>query len=115
MFTETYKSVTDQFEKVLSPYAEFNKLLTQHIQKLTELNVNSICTYSDEGIATLNALGNVKDFSTLVAFNSQQMQSVAKISKQCIEDCRHYADIVQQFKRDVDNIYSERSKAAKTV
>ena len=45
MYTDFFKSFTDQTEKSLEPYVKFNKLVTKNVEVMTELQLNAIRTY----------------------------------------------------------------------
>jgi phasin family protein len=115
MYTQAFKNFSEQYEKIFSPYTRLNKLVAEKIQVLTEMNVNALQTYSQEGTTTLTALSNVKDFSSLTNFNSQHLQSLAKVTQQCIDDCHRYSEIAKQFKKEVDAILSETTAQVRSA
>jgi len=115
MYTQAYKNVSEQFEKILSPYILMNKLVAKNIQELTELNINALRMHCNEGIISLNALSEIKNFASLTAYHSQQLQSMAKMAQQCIQDGQHYVELAKHFKAEVETMVSETAKQAKPV
>ena len=73
MYTDFFKSFTDQTEKSLEPYVKFNKLVTKNVEVMTELQLNAIRTYSEMGLTQMKAASEIKDVTSLTAFNSQQL------------------------------------------
>ena len=46
MYTDFFKSFTDQTEKSLEPYVKFNKLVTKNVEVMTELQLNACLLYT---------------------------------------------------------------------
>jgi phasin family protein len=115
MYTQAFKNISEPFEKAFRPYIRLNTLIAHNIQALTEMNVNALRNYSNEGTTTLTALSNVKDLQSLTNFNSQHLQSMAKMTQQCIDDCHRYGEIAKQFKIEVDAILSETTEQARSA
>ncbi|ASA58271.1 MULTISPECIES: phasin family protein [Vibrio] len=107
MYTDFFKSFTDQTEKTLEPYFKFNKLLTKNVEVLTQLQLNSMKTYSDIGLAQMKAASDVKDVASLTAFNTQQMGALSKLSQQMVDDSNKLQAIAKEFKDDVEKLTSE--------
>ncbi|MBE3999558.1 phasin family protein, partial [Vibrio parahaemolyticus] len=55
MYTDFFKTFSDQTEKNLEPYLKFNKLVTKNVEVLTELQLNAIRTYSEVGLNQMKA------------------------------------------------------------
>jgi phasin family protein len=107
MYTDFFKSFTDQTEKTLEPYFKFNKLLTKNVEVLTELQLKSIKTYSDIGISQMKAASDVKDLPSLAAFNTQQLTTLSKLSQQMVDDSNKLQSIAKEFKEDVEKLTTE--------
>ncbi|MEF1231281.1 phasin family protein, partial [Vibrio fortis] len=50
MYTDIFKSMTDQTEKQFEPYFKFNKLIAKNVEVMTELQMNAMKTYTDMGL-----------------------------------------------------------------
>ncbi|MDA0148408.1 phasin family protein [Vibrio sp. LaRot3] len=110
MYTDFFKSFTDQTEKSLEPYIKFNKLVTKNVEVLTELQLNAIRTYSEMGLTQMKAASEVKDVTSLTAFNGQQLSVLSKLSQQMMDDSNKLQSIAKEFKDDVEQLTSENLK-----
>ncbi|WP_406734501.1 phasin family protein [Vibrio scophthalmi] len=110
MYTDFFKNFSDQTEKNLEPYVKFNKLVTKNVEVLTELQLNAIRTYSEMGLTQMKAAGEVRDVTSLTAFNSQQLNVLSKLSQQMTNDSTKLQSIAQEFKDDVEQLTSENLK-----
>lgn len=110
MYTEAFKSFTEQAEKTLSPMTKFNKLMAKNIEQMTELQVNAVRAYSEMGVSQIKAASEIKDITSLASFNSSQLASLAKVSEQVSEDSKKIQDIAQAFRDELDNLVSESTK-----
>ena len=107
MYTDFFKTFTDQTEKSLEPYLKFNKLVTKNVEVLTELQLNAMRTYSDLGLAQMKAASEIKDVTSLTAFNSQQLGALTKLSQQMMEDSNKLQAVAKEFKDDVEQMTTE--------
>ncbi|KMV29031.1 phasin family protein [Photobacterium swingsii] len=112
MYTEMFKSFSEQTEKTLAPYVKFNKLFTKNVEDITELQLAAVRAYSDLGLSQLKAVGEVKDVQSLTAFNSQQLETLTKLSQQLMDDSNKFQSIAQEFKTDVEELVAENVKQA---
>ncbi len=110
MYTDFFKTFSDQTEKTFEPYVKFNKLVTKNVEVLTELQLNAIRTYSEVGLTQMKAATEVKDVSSLTAFNGQQLSVLNKLSQQLIDDSNKLQAIAKEFKDDVETLTSENLK-----
>ena len=99
MYTDFFKTFTDQTEKGLEPYVKFNKLVTKNVEVLTELQLNAIRTYSEMGLTQMKAASEIKDVTSLTAFNGQQLSTLTKLSQQMIDDSNKLQSIAKEFKK----------------
>ncbi|WP_136808867.1 phasin family protein [Desulfosediminicola flagellatus] len=111
MYTEAFKTFTEQAEKSLSPMTLFNKMMAKNIEQMTELQVNAVRAYSELGVNQIKAATEIKDVTSLASFNSSQLATLAKISEQVSEDSKKIQDIAQEFKDELDALVSENTKA----
>ncbi|KAE8433856.1 phasin family protein [Vibrio cholerae O1 biovar El Tor] len=105
-----FKTFSDQTEKNFEPYIKFNKLVTKNVEVLTELQLNAIRTYSELGLAQMKAASEIKDVTSLTAFNSQQLGVLNKLSQQMMDDSKKLQNIAKEFKDDVEKLASENLK-----
>lgn len=113
MYTEAFKTFTENAEKSISPMVKFNKLMAKNIEQLTELQLNAVRAYSELGVDQVKAAAEVKDATSLAAFNSQQLNTIAKVSEQISEDSKKIQDIAKEFKDELDNMVSDNIKESK--
>jgi len=112
MYTEMYKSFSEQTEKALAPYTKFNKLFTKNVEQLTELQLSAVRAYSDLGLSQLKAVSEVKDLQSLTAFNSQQLETLLQLSQQLIADSNKFSSVAQTFKVEVEELVADNVKQA---
>ncbi|EHI9242899.1 phasin family protein [Vibrio vulnificus] len=110
MYTDFFKTFSDQTEINLQPYFKFNKLVTKNVEVLTELQLNAIRTYSEMGLAQMKAASEVKDVTSLASFNGQQLNVLTKLSQQMLDDSNKLQAIAKEFKDDVEKLTSENLK-----
>jgi len=110
MYTDFFKTFTDQTEKSLAPYVKFNKLVAKNVEVLTALQMNAMKTYSELGLNQMKAASEIKDVTSLTAFNSQQMAVLSQFSQQMIDDSNKLQAIAKEFKEDVEQLTSENLK-----
>ena len=110
MYTDFFKTFTDQTEKGLEPYVKFNKLVTKNVEVLTELQLNAIRTYSEMGLTQIKAASEIKDINSLTAYSGQQLSTLTKLSQQMIDDGNKLQSIAKEFKEDVDQLTTENFK-----
>ena len=115
MYTEMFKSFSEQTEKTLAPYVKFNKLFTKNVEELTELQISAVRAYTDLGLTQLKAVSEVKDVQSLTAYSSQQLEALTKLSQQLIDDSNKFSSIAQEFKTDVEELVAENVKQATPV
>lgn len=110
MYTDFFKTFSDQTEKNLEPMYKFNKLMAKNVEVLTELQLNAVRTYSEMGLNQFKAAADVKDVTTLTAFSSQQLAVMTKLSQQMLDDSNKLQNIAKEFKDDVEQLTSENLK-----
>ncbi|MGR5067663.1 MULTISPECIES: phasin family protein [Vibrio] len=110
MYTDFFKTFSDQTEKTFEPYLKFNKLVTKNVEVLTELQLNAIRTYSEVGLNQMKSASEIKDVTSLTAFNSQQLAVLTKLSQQMMDDSNKLQSIAKEFKEDVEKMTSENLK-----
>ncbi|CAM3971975.1 hypothetical protein VIAE108258_21970 [Vibrio aerogenes] len=107
MYTDFFKSFTDQTEKTLEPFFKFNKILTKNVEVLTELQLGSMRAYSDIGLSQMKAASDVKDAATMAAYSTQQLTTLSKLSQQMIDDSNRLQAIAKEFKDDVEKLTTD--------
>jgi len=107
MYTDFFRTFTDQTEKSFEPYFKFNKVLTKNVEVLTELQLGSMRAYSDIGLSQMKAVGDVKDAATLAAFTTKQLTTLSQLSQQMIDDSNKLQSIATEFKGGVEKLASE--------
>ncbi|NUY56810.1 MULTISPECIES: phasin family protein [Salinivibrio] len=111
MYTDMFKAFSEQSEKALAPYVNFNKLVAKNVETLTELQMNAMRTYSSLGLEQMKAASEVKDVTSMTSFSSQQLAALTKLSQQMMDDSTKLQNIAKEFKEDIDKITAENMKA----
>ena len=83
MYTDFFKTFTDQTEKTLEPYVKFNKLMAKNVEVLTELQLNAMRTYSEMGLTQMKAASEIKKNGNLytVVVKPAPKKNVKKLVK----------------------------------
>lgn len=115
MYSEMFKSFSEQAEKNLAPYVKFNHLFTKNIEEIAELQLAAVRAYSDLGLTQLKSISEIKDIQSLTAYNTQQIESLTKLSQQLIDDSNKFSAIAQEFKSDVEELAAENMKQGVTA
>lgn len=58
----------------------------------------------------MKAASEIKDVTSLTAFNSQQLAVLTKLSQQMMDDSNKLQSIAKEFKEDVEQMTSENLK-----
>jgi len=114
MYTEMFKSLSEQTELALEPYLKFNKLLTKNAEELTELQLAAVRAYSDLGISQLKAMNEVKDPQSFTSFSSMQHKALTEFAQQLTNDSKKITAAAQSFKADVEELVSDSAKQTTT-
>jgi len=114
MYSEMFKSISEQTELALSPYLKFNKLLTKNAEELTELQLAAVRAYSDLGISQLKAMNEVKDMQSFTAFSGMQHQALTEFANQLTNDSKKITAAAQTFKADVEELVTDNVKKTAT-
>jgi phasin family protein len=110
MYTDFFKTFSEQTEKNLEPYVKFNKLMAKNVEALTELQMNAMKAYSEVGLTQLKAASEIKDVTSLTAFNSQQLAVMTKLSQQMMDDSNKLQSVAKEFKEDVEQLTTDSLK-----
>jgi phasin family protein len=110
MYTDFFKTFTDQTEKTLEPYVKFNKMMAKNVEVMTELQLNAMRTYSEMGLTQMKAASEIKDVTSLTAFSGQQLNVLSKFSQQMMDDSNKLQSIAKEFKDDIEQITTENLK-----
>ncbi|MEZ8143987.1 MULTISPECIES: phasin family protein [Enterovibrio] len=112
MYTDMFKTFSEQTEKALAPYVKFNKLLAKNVETLTELQLTAVRTYGDMGLSQVKAASSVTDVTSMTAFGGQQMAAMTKLSQQMMDDSNKLQSIAKEFKEDLEQLTADNVKAA---
>lgn len=107
MYTDMFKLFSEQAEKNLTPFHQYNRLMAKHVEQMTQLQLNAINSYGELGLAQFKAAGDIHDMPSLMAFNGQQVATLTKLSQQLSEDSHKVQEIARAFKADVDKLAAE--------
>ncbi len=111
MYTDMFKAFSEQTEKTLAPYIKFNRLVAKNVETITELQLSTVRTYSNMGLAQIKAASEVTDITSLTTFSSQQLASLTKLSQQLIDDSNKLQVVAKEFKEDLEKLTADNMKA----
>lgn len=117
MSEEMITGLGDQALKLISPVKEFNKLAVAKAEKLAYLQLASLQSYSELGIAQLKAALEVSDPDSLQVYVSKQSEFLKTLAEKLAEDTRAVAELSKEFSEEAqqiakDSIATISSKAA---
>lgn len=115
MYTEIFKTFSEQTENTMAPFVKFNKLFAKNVEQLTEMQLSAMRSYGDMGLTQLKAASEIKDANSMTVFSSQQLATLTKLSQQMMDDSKKLGSIAQEFKEDVDQLVAESIKNATSV
>ncbi|WP_026957467.1 phasin family protein [Aliagarivorans taiwanensis] len=115
MYSELFKTFTEQGEKAFAPITNYNKLVVKNIEELTALQLAAMKSYSDAGVEQLKAASEIADVQGLVDFNVKQVEAMTSLGQQMIEDGKKLAKLGQDFKSELDEMASENLEKASPV
>ena len=110
MYTDMFKSFSEQAEKTFAPLVKFNKLCAKNVEELTHLQLSAARSYSELGLSQLKAATDIKNVQSLVSFNSSQIDALTRLSQQMVEDSKKFSAVAQDFKADCDALVAENVK-----
>jgi len=112
MYTDIFKSFSEQSEKAFAPVVKFNQLVAKNVTDLTNLQLEAARSYADLGLAQLQIASEVKDVQSFVAYGNKQIEAMTKLSQQLLEDGKKLSTIVEEFKAEVEALTNDNIKAA---
>jgi len=112
MYTDIFKTFSEQTEKAFAPVVKYNQLVAKNVTDLTNLQLEAARAYADLGLAQLQVASEVKDVQSFVAYGNKQVEAMTKLSQQLIDDGKKLSAIAEEFKAEVEALVNENIKAA---
>ena len=106
--------VTKQFEEALAPVKALNKLALENVERVVELNLDSMRKYADVVLDSWKGALAVSDIKSGQEYLAKQGQVAQEVVKSLAEDAKAAAEIGQEYARDVQKVVTESvTKASK--
>lgn len=102
----------DQAKSLYTPFAKFNGLFVENVEKITELQINAIKAYAELGINQLKSAAEIKDADSMRAFTTSQAEAASALNKKVLEDAKAFSDIATKFKEQVEGLVDEARNTA---
>lgn len=103
---------SEQAKSMYSPLTKLNTLMVENIEKMTEFQLNSIKSYADLSIDQMKKATDIKDAESFRDFSSSQTEVAATVNKKIMEDAKSLADIANEFKSQIENVWKESTATA---
>lgn len=107
MYTDLFKTLSDQSQNTFEPVLKFNQLVAKNFSALTNLQLDSARQYADIGLAQIHMNSQIKDMQTLISSGTKQMETMTRISQQMIEDGKKLSALASEFKAELDKLVAE--------
>ncbi len=115
MYSDLFKTLTEQGEKAFSPITKYNQMVVKNIEETTQLQLTALQNYADAGVEQIKSASEVKDVQGWINFNVKQVEAITSLSQQMIEDGKKLSQISQEFKSQLDEVASETMKKVTPV
>lgn len=100
-----------QSEKLAAPMVKLNKLNVSHIEKLAALQLNTLSTLTDLGVAQLKAAAEVRDVEGAKAIAEKQVEYVRTVGEKLMADGKAVVELAKGYSADVQKIAQEGADA----
>ncbi|EGY53410.1 phasin family protein [Neisseria shayeganii] len=107
MYTDLFKTLSDQSQNTFEPVLKFNQLVAKNFSALTNLQLDSARQYADIGLAQIHMNSQIKDVQSLISSGTKQMETMTRISQQMIEDGKKLSALANEFKTELDKLVAE--------
>lgn len=101
MYSEYFNTISDSMKKFFAPVNKFNAMCTDSTCKLIQMHKDTVDVYSEIAIKQLNAIGHIKDMSSMMKFNERAMENMVELSKKNADNMNEVGEMVNTFKSDV--------------
>lgn len=102
-----FNAFTEQAKSFNPPFSKLNQLFVENTEKITELQLQALKTYTDLGINQLKKAAEIKDADSARAFTAVQAETATAINKKVMEDAKVFSDLAVEFKNEVETIMDE--------
>jgi phasin family protein len=97
--------------QLAAPVKEFNQLAVNHVEKLVELNLESVKAYAELGVSQLKAVSEVQDLDGLKSLMSTQNDVVKQFGEKLAADARAMVELNKAFNLDAQKLAKENMNA----
>ena len=99
-------------EKVFAPVRELNKLALGNLEKLVELQLASIKSYTDLTLAQLQAAADAKDIEDVRALIARQQEIAQTVADKLAADTKNVMELGNNYVSQVQSIAKESAEQA---
>ena len=107
MNQEAINLFSEQTKKFYAPFTQFNSIMANSLEKITELQLSAVKTYAELGLDQLRSLSKIEDANSLNAFGQKQAELMSNISSQVVEDSKKMAELGNDFKAAIDELFKQ--------
>lgn len=119
MTNETINQFTKQSEVLFSGFRSYANLAVEHVEKLTNAQLESARAFSEVGLNQARAALEIRDQAGLQAYVEKQQQAAKQVGEQIQGDVQKIAALNEEFagnaKKLVEGSVKSASKKAKAA
>ena len=105
------KAKENQFEAVLAPVVEFNKMVVKNAEAVINLQLDSMRTYAELGIKNINAGLEVRNPDDLKAYAAAQKDVADEIAARATADVKAFGELGNKFINEARELAEQNGKA----
>ncbi|KAB7627210.1 phasin family protein [Alkalilimnicola sp. S0819] len=112
MYAEIINKTTEQFQQLQAPVKQFNSLVVDHMDKLTQFQLDAAQSYAELGMQNLRAALEVKQPQDLQQYVGQQKSVAETVSKKLNDDATTLVALNKGFVEGVQKLAEEAKPVA---
>jgi phasin family protein len=102
-----FDNFASQVKKFSDPLEKFNTIMLKNMERVTELQVETIRSLAEMGSAQVKEFTEVKDLEGFKNFSANNMSRLVEFNKKIMEDAKSMGDIGINFKHDVEQLMAD--------
>jgi len=104
------KAKENQYEAVIAPVVEFNRLVLKNAEAAINLQLDSMRTYAELGIKNINAGLEVRNPDEFKAYAAAQKEVAEEIAARASADIKTLGELGAKFFNDARDLAEQNSK-----
>ncbi len=110
MSIELFNDYVAKLGTYTAPAVKANKLFVASLEKLVELQLAALHTYTDLGLAQLKAAVEVSDADSLKAYLRGQVETASVVRQKLLDDAKALAELSVGYKAEFDKLVGEAGR-----